>query len=107
MATREGVNGSLKFLSKIFGRCPKITAKHKYKPNLKYSSQLVTRVSRIILSNGRKLTQQTEHETELERPKYTLNGKSEPPKKHWKIKKNKRKTDKNFRLHRYFSVHCT
>jgi len=81
------VNGSLKFLSKIFGRCPKITAKNKYKPKLKYSSQLVTKVSRIILWNGRKLTQQTEHKTELERPKYTLNGKSEPPKKHWKIKK--------------------
>jgi hypothetical protein len=90
------LNGSRKFLSKIFGRCPKITGKHKHEPKLKYSSQLVTRVSREILWNGRKLTQQTKHKTELERPANARNGKSEPPKTNEKSEKNKRRTGQNF-----------
>ena len=80
----------------IFSRCPKITTTHKHVPKLKYSSQLVTRVSREILRNARKLTQQTEHKTKLERPKYVRNGKSEPPKIKEKQRRNKRGTGQKF-----------
>jgi hypothetical protein len=41
--------GAVKFLSKIFGRCPKITTKHKQVPELRYPSQLVTRVPKKFL----------------------------------------------------------
>jgi len=60
----------------MFSHCPKITAKRKHNPKLKYSSETVTRVSRKILRNGRKLTKQTEHESELKRPNYERNKKS-------------------------------
>jgi len=64
--------GALNFLWKyIFGLCPKSKLS-----NLKYSSQQVTRVSRLITHSGRKPTQQTEHDLELKRLNYERNRKS-------------------------------
>jgi hypothetical protein len=68
--------GAVKFLAKLLGRCPKITVKHKYVPKLKYSSQLVMRVSRKIPRNGRKPTQQTKLDSEHKRPSYAQNKKN-------------------------------
>jgi hypothetical protein len=42
------VNGSRKISRQTFGRCPKITAKHKCVLKTKYPSQLMTRVPREI-----------------------------------------------------------
>jgi hypothetical protein len=42
------VNESRKISREIFGRCPKITTKHKRVPKTKYPSQRVTRVTREI-----------------------------------------------------------
>jgi len=71
-----GVNGSRKISLEIFGRCPKITAKHKQISELRYPSQLVTRVSRKIPRNGRNPTLKTEHDSELKRLNCRRNKKS-------------------------------
>jgi len=57
-------------------------------PRLKYSSQLVRRVSRTIPWDGKKSTQQTEHNSELKRPNLTQNKKSS-------LEKLDRKTHRN------------
>ena len=46
----------------------------------KYSSQLVTKVPRTILWNGRKATQQTRHDSELKRQNQMQNTESRPEK---------------------------
>jgi len=71
-----GGNGSRKISLEIIGRCPKITAKHKQIPELRYPNQLVTRVSRKIPRNGRNPTLKTEHDSELKRLNCRRNKKS-------------------------------
>jgi hypothetical protein len=65
MATRgEGVNGSRKFLSKYFGRCPKSPPNTTKFPKLNYSNQKVTRALRKNSHTNREPTQKTELKTE-------------------------------------------
>jgi hypothetical protein len=64
MATRGG-EWEPQISFEIFSHCPKITAKHKLDPEEEYPSQLVTRVPKMIPRNGKKLTQQTKHKSEL------------------------------------------
>jgi hypothetical protein len=59
------VNGSLKFLAKYLAAVPKSPPNTIKFLKEKYPSQLVTRVPKSIPWNGRKLMQQTEHESEL------------------------------------------
>jgi hypothetical protein len=60
----EGVNGSLKFLSKYLAAVPTSIPNASKFSKHKYPSQLVTRVPWLVPQNGRKIAQQTEYDLE-------------------------------------------